>query len=215
MAVVDITSFSIYDTNIIIYAIIGEITEKILEIKNKMNIADKVKDEIKNKLGKSEYYREYKSLVYNERINIISERRFSEEQKRGIVANLMQFKMQNFFGRPAYLKNEGEFASALYAINLNIPTFYTNDLAFIREYGKEEAFKTLSILTFKELLAELYDEEKIDNLYEEIMERADNLSEHLNEEREEYEIVKRKELMNDFSKKFNLPMELIKSLPEV
>lgn len=211
---VDYSAYSIYDTNILIYAYLNEMFEDIFNVKQSLFIADKVRDELRNIYSESEQYKDCLSIIKDSRINVISERIFSEEQQKQMIASLVQFGMQNFFERRAREKNEGEFASALYAVNLNISSFYTNDLAFIRDYANEEAFKSLTLITFKALLDEIYDSKSIDTIYNDIMKKANVMESKLKNEHFEREEIKRQQLMNDFMTRFNITNDYYNSLPE-
>lgn len=157
---VEYSLYPICDTNILIDLKLGDIFQQFLKSNIKVNVADKVKDEMDNKFSKSQKYNFLLDVFQEENIQIIEESIFSEEQKRVMMANLVSYKIQNFIGKKARGKDVGEFASALYAVNLGIKKLYTNDKNFIRDYGKELIFRNLEMVDLNCTLAEFLKDAK-------------------------------------------------------
>lgn len=144
----------ICDTNILIDLQLGNVFQEFLESTIKVNVADKVKDEMNNKFSKSQKYKFLLDVFEKNNIQIIEESIFSEDALLVMRANLAHYNVQNFIGRRAFGKDAGEFASALYAVNLGIRKLYTNDKKFITNYGQEQIFSGLEMLNLNYTLEE-------------------------------------------------------------
>lgn len=197
---VDHSLYPICDTNILIALNLGKVLDHFLGNIKKLNVADKVKDEMENKFSQSDSYNHFLNVFHGTNVIVINETMFSEDVLKSIRATLRQYKVQNFVGIKAYGKDAGEFASALYAVNLGIKKFYTNDKVFIKNYGQEYIFKDLTLVNLNSTLSEFLTERERIRVNAIIEKNNPIMVFKLDEESKE---VAREELLQRLVAKFN------------
>lgn len=182
---VEYSLYPICDTNILIALNLGKVFDAFLSSIKNLNVADKVKDEMENKFVNSDNYSYFLNVFDEKNVRIIDESIFTPKVHQSICATLRQYKIQNFMGIKAYTKDAGEFASALYAVNLDIKKVYTNDMVFITSYGQEHIFKNLIFVNLNDTLAEFLSNKQRIQVNAQIQMKNDIMKVKLNEENEE------------------------------
>jgi hypothetical protein len=146
-------NYPVCDTNILIDLQLGNVFERFLTNENKINIVDKVLDEMRNLFSYSPSYGQLLlTIEKNANVYIVPETIFTSDQQSTIKHTLKMFPIKNFFGKKAFGKDVGEFASAVYAIYLQIQQFYTNDKKFIEKYQHNPFFTNLLMLNLNDIL---------------------------------------------------------------
>lgn len=136
----------ICDTNILINFGLCNLLKGYVEYKDGINISDFVQKELIRKFdGNDNYKFIVDEVVKNSKINIITkENYFSEDRINVINANLNEFGLKNnSFLTGELCPDMGEFVNAIYAVNLKIKEFISNDMRFIKKYKDEAIFASL------------------------------------------------------------------------
>lgn len=175
----------ICDTNILISFGLERILNDFIEFNREIFVADNVLKELENKFGNSN---SYKFLVddvkENDNINIINkDEYFTEEKIMVMAANLNQYEItEDTLLKGETCKDSGEFISAIYAANLGIKKFITNDMRFRNKYSKEDIFKDILFINMVQALDKFVGKENRKLYVKSIESKSKKMTEELNQE---------------------------------
>lgn len=176
----------ICDTNILINFGLERILNRFIEFNKGIFIADNVLKELENKLGNSSSYKFLVNDVkQNDNINIINkDKYFTEEKIMVMAANLNQYEItEDTLLKGETCKDSGEFISAIYAANLGIKKFITNDMRFTNNYGKECIFKDILFINMIQALDKFVGKENRKEYIKSIKDKSKKMDEELNQEK--------------------------------
>ena len=182
----DEKNIPICDTNILINFGLSNLIENFVEYNKKIFVADNVLMELERKFNENT---EYSYLVHNvksnKNINLINrDEYFTEERILVMNASLNQYKLTKdclLTGKTC--PDSGEFISAIYAANLKIRKFITNDQKFINNYKDEFIFKGLSFINMIQVLDKLVGKEKRKEMVLDIRRKSKEMEDILNQEK--------------------------------
>ncbi|MDU1116412.1 MAG: hypothetical protein E7J99_04045 [Clostridium butyricum] len=176
----------ICDTNILINFGLSEIIEEFVDYNKKIFIADNVLMELERKVdGNIKYSYLVQNVKSNKNINVINKAEyFTEDRILVMNASLNQYKLiEDCLLLGNMCPDSGEFISAIYAANLEIRKFITNDLKFINKYKDEFIFKGLSFINMTQVLDKLIGKEKRKEMISDINRKSKEMEDTLTQEK--------------------------------
>lgn len=182
----DEKNIPICDTNILISFGLEKILNEFIEFNKEIFVADNVIKELENKFQDN---RSYEFLVNNikenDNVNIINkDEYFTKEKIMVMVASLSQYEIsENTLLKGETCKDSGEFISAIYAANLGIKKFITNDMKFRDRYAKEFIFKDILFINMVQALDSFVGKEKRKVYVKSIKDKSKKMNEELNQEK--------------------------------
>lgn len=182
----DEKNIPICDTNILINFGLSDIIGEFIEFNKKIFVADNVLLELERKFNRNtEYSYLLQNVKSNENINVINkDEYFTEDRILVMNASLNQYKLiEDCLLTGDLCPDSGEFISAIYAANLEIRKFITNDLKFINKYKDELIFKGLSFINMTQVLDKLIGKEKRKRMVLDINRKSKEMEDTLTKEK--------------------------------
>jgi len=173
----------ICDTNILINFGLVDFIDRFIKYYKKIFISDFVKDELLNKIPIDSTYSFLRKNIDNDFEIINKNKYFNEDEILMMNHILNQYELthdsliNNTMG-----KNIGEFVSAIYAANLGIKVFITNDIIFINEYKNESIFKNLLFKNMTQILDKIVGKDERKKIRKEIIENNKEMVKSLESE---------------------------------
>ena len=135
--------------------------------------------------GNIKYSYLVQNVKSNKNINVINKAEyFTEDRILVMNASLNQYKLiEDCLLLGNMCPDSGEFISAIYAANLEIRKFITNDLKFINKYKDEFIFKGLSFINMTQVLDKLIGKEKRKEMISDINRKSKEMEDTLTQEK--------------------------------
>ncbi|AYE35330.1 hypothetical protein [Clostridium septicum] len=182
----DEKNIPICDTNILISFGLSDFIGEFIDFNKKIFVADNVLLELERKFNRNtEYSYLLQNVKNNENINVINkDEYFTEDRILVMNASLNQYKLiEDCLLTGDLCPDSGEFISAIYAANLEIRKFITNDLKFINKYKDEFIFKGLSFINMTQVLDKIIGKEKRKGVVLDINRKSKEMEDTLTKEK--------------------------------
>lgn len=151
--------YPICDADVWVYACFGDVEDRLIEVNDKIIIADVVEREILRWRANERFSKvaiEYEKYKEQGKILVISHEIHIPEEHRSILESMLtEFGFKNYFENVPPEKDKGEYVSAIYADYFGISFFRTNDHLFAEEGQGRRDFPDLHIKNWYDTLREL------------------------------------------------------------